>query len=153
MKPGYLIAFIVLIMVAGGGWYYVYSHKPASAGINPSASLYAYVNASGDTVLVDSPRPGAVVGKSFSVMGRARGSWFFEASFPVEVLDQSGNVVASAPATTTAPWMTNDLIPFRANLMVPASYIGPATILLKKDNPSGQSENDASVSYPVTVRY
>ncbi|MFM2414968.1 MAG: hypothetical protein RI911_661, partial [Candidatus Parcubacteria bacterium] len=28
---------------------------------------------------------------------------------------------------------------------------GPATLILKKDNPSGEPQNDASLSIPITV--
>src|SRR5688572_9142258 len=47
-----------------------------------------YVNATDNLIRVETPTPGAVTGKEFSVMGQARGTWFFEASFPVELLDK-----------------------------------------------------------------
>ena len=150
---------VLLLLLGAGAWYLSGKYDintifgilttPANTGTNE----YRYSNASSDTITVDAPHAGAVVGKSFSVTGHARGLWFFEASFPVVVLDQDGNVLASAPATTTAEWMTNDLIPFTADLMVPESYVGPATLELKKDNPSGDPRNDASLSYPITVQY
>ena len=156
MKPGYLVLIVAFVLIAGGGWYYVRTHPTApsnSTGLNPGASPYAYRNASGDTITVDTPQAGAVVGKSFSVLGHARGAWFFEASFPVEVVDGNGTIIATAVAHTDANWMTNDFVPFKADLMVPTSYIGPATVVLKKDNPSGDVANDASLSYPITVQY
>src|SRR3989344_6744359 len=53
-----------------------------------------YTNASEDLIVVELPFPGAVVGKEFSVVGKARGNWFFEASFPVYVMDQNGKKLA-----------------------------------------------------------
>jgi hypothetical protein len=156
MKPGYLVLLVVFVLIAGGGWYYVRTHPAipsTTTGLNPGASPYSYSNASGDTITVDTPQAGAVVGKSFSILGHARGPWFFEASFPIEVVDGNGTVIATAIAKAQGDWMTNDLVPFKADLMVPTSYIGPATIRLKNDNPSGDPKNAASLSYPITVQY
>jgi len=41
-------------------------------------------------------------------------------------------------------------VPFRVTLDVGA-YSGPATLVLKRDNPSGLPENDASISVPIEV--
>lgn len=112
-----------------------------------------YSNASGNDIAVQTPFPGAVVGKAFSVIGEARGTWFFEASFPIELLDKDGNSLAIAVAQAQGEWMTENFVPFRAEIQAPESYIGPATLILRKDNPTGLSEYDASVSFPITVEY
>jgi hypothetical protein len=112
-----------------------------------------YDNASADLVTVSTPQPGAVVGKSFSVKGRARGTWYFEASFPVEVLDKDGNRLVAMPAQAEGDWMTDDFVPFSAELTIPDSYVGPATVVLHKDNPSGDPSREASLSFPITVEY
>jgi len=100
------------------------------------------------------------VGKEFSVIGQARGYWFFEASFPVQLLDKDDNVLATGIAqaqpdseTGEINWMTENFVPFKADLKAPASYIGPATLILHKDNPSGLPEHDASISFPITIEY
>lgn len=112
-----------------------------------------YNNASEDLIIVDLPFPGAVVGKEFSVIGQARGVWFFEASFPVELLDKDGNTIATGIAQAEGEWMTEEFVPFKADIKAPESYIGPATLVLKKDNASGLPEHDASISFPITVEY
>jgi hypothetical protein len=112
-----------------------------------------YNNSSRDLIEVENPFPGAVTGKTFSVIGRARGGWFFEASFLVKVLDDNGNVLAAVPAQAQGDWMTSDFVPFIAEISVPVTYIGPATLVLEKDNPSGLIENDASISFPFTIEY
>lgn len=112
-----------------------------------------YKNASADLITVQLPYPGAVTGKEFSVIGKARGTWFFEASFPVQVLDKDGNVLAAVPAQAQGDWMTENFVPFKADIKIPESYIGPATLILKKDNPSGMPEKDASISFPITIEY
>lgn len=111
----------------------------------------SYANASADLITVSLPYPGAVTGRDFSVKGQARGPWYFEASFPVKVLDKDGNVLASVPAQAEGDWMTTDFVSFTAALSVPASYSGPATLVLQKDNPSGDPSKDASLSFPITI--
>lgn len=112
-----------------------------------------YDNATANTIVVDLPFPDAVTGKEFTVIGKARGPWYFEASFPVFVLDASGTVLVTAIAQAQSDWMTNDFVPFEAYIKVPESYIGKATLLLKKDNPSGRKEHDASISFPIHIEY
>lgn len=112
-----------------------------------------YINSSKDLIIVESPTPGAVTGKDFLVVGEARGYWYFEASFPVTLLDKDGKVLVQTFATAQDEWMTENFVHYRAEVKVPQSYIGPATLVLKKDNPSGLPENDASISFPIVVEY
>lgn len=112
-----------------------------------------YTNATADTITVALPTPGAVTGKEFSVIGEARGNWYFEASFPIELQDESGNVLATGIAQAQGDWMTTDFVPFKADIVAPSAFIGPAVLVLKKDNPSALPEYDASISFPITVEY
>lgn len=112
-----------------------------------------YTKASTDLIVVDLPFPGAVTGKEFKLSGKARGYWYFEASFPVDVLDKDGKILVQTYATAQGEWMTEDFVPFETTIKVPDTYIGPATLVLKKDNPSGLPENDASISFSFTIEY
>ncbi len=112
-----------------------------------------YDNATANDIQVELPYPGAVTGKTFSVIGKARGYWYFEASFPVQFLDQNGKSLAVGVAQSQGDWMTREFVPFKADLTIPQDYIGPGTLILHKDNPSGLPENDASISFPITVEY
>lgn len=116
-------------------------------------SAPTYVQASADLIVVDLPLPDSVVGKQFSIMGKARGPWYFEASFPVTVLDANGLVLAEGAAQAQGDWMTEAFVPFVFEAMIPETYIGPATIVLKNDNPSGEPEQDRSMSFPITIEY
>lgn len=102
-----------------------------------------YANASEDLIKVENPHPGGVVGKEFVVTGEARGYWFFEASFPIEVIGADGNTIAGSFATAEGDWMTEEFVSFKSETIdLPSSYTGPATLILRKDNPSGLPEND-----------
>lgn len=120
--------------------------------LKPSLTI-TYSNATADIITVELPFPGAVTGKQFSVIGKARGYWFFEASFPIQVLDKDGKLLTQGFAQAKDEWMTTDFVPFKADITIPETYTGPATLVLKKDNPSGLSEHDAFISFPFTIEY
>src|SRR3989338_3423033 len=92
------------------------------------------------------------------VTGLARGDWYFEGSFPIAIFDSSGTQlgVTSAKAKSDsdvadgAGWMTTEFISFEATLDFEKSATSTGTLLLKKDNPSGLPENDASIAIPVS---
>lgn len=102
-------------------------------------------------VVIDAPKSGASVPKDFTVTGKAPGPWYFEASFPVEVKDANGNIIAQDVATALTEWMTPEDVAFKAEISV-EDYSGPATLVLKRDNASGLPEHDASVSIPITIQ-
>lgn len=146
------IIILVLILLAG---YFLFFNN-AKAPINDEDTLtesITYNNASKDLIKVELPFPGAVTGKEFSVIGQARGNWFFEASFPIDLLDKDGNILVQTYATAQGEWMTTEFVSFKGEIKAPINYIGPATLVLKKDNPSGLAEHDASISFPITVEY
>jgi hypothetical protein len=115
-----------------------------------------YENTSPDDIVVTLPFPGAVTGKDFSVRGKARGFWFFEASFPVFLIDKDGNQLAvglASPEPAGTDWMTSEFIGFKADMVVPETFTGPALLIIQNDNPSGLPENQKSVSFPINIEY
>lgn len=151
-----LTLIVVGIALAAFGIFWYESHIPTAApatttGINPDAGNYAYTNASGDTVLVDTPIAGAAVGRQFSLSGKARGAWYFEGSFPYQILNKDGALLTQGAVQAQGDWMSTDFVPFSADVTIPGAYTGAATVLLHNDNPSGDSANAASVSYPITI--
>lgn len=108
--------------------------------------------AENEMIRVSSLEAGDVVSSPLTVTGEARGTWYFEASFPVKLLDQSGNTIATAVATAQGDWMTTDFVPFTATLTFPAQPSGSTgTLVLEKDNPSGLPQNADSLS--ITIQF
>jgi hypothetical protein len=107
-----------------------------------------------DVIVLTSPRDGATVTSPLIITGRARGNWYFEADFPIELIDlRTGLIIARGIGQAQGEWMTENFVPFRAELTFPKpATTTPAKLLLRKDNPSGLPENDASISITVTVR-
>lgn len=125
---------------------------PAEAPLTPQPAPLPTAEApfTSENVKVTSPLPKASVPKTFTVSGQARGTWFFEASFPVQVRDKDNNKVGQGIAQAQSDWMTTDFVPFTTNITV-TGYSGPATLVLLKDNPSGLPENEDAVSFPVVI--
>ena len=104
------------------------------------------------------PRPNERVASPLVVAGEARGVWFFEGSFPVAIFDDSGNEIASGIATAGsdpnnprgAKWMTEEFVPFSAEVQFDAKGAKSGFVVLKKDNPSGLPEHDDALRIPVT---
>ena len=93
MQNKNIFYIIIVIVVAVGVWFGFFRNKVDVPVVPELKGEITYVNATADNIKVDLPFPDAVVGKEFSVLGQARGTWFFEASFSIEVLDKDGKVL------------------------------------------------------------
>lgn len=102
-----------------------------------------------DLIRVTRPRPGDVVASPLIIEGEARGYWFFEASFPVRILDANGTELGVVPAQALEPWMTTAFVPFRATLLFKAPATKRGTLIFQKDNPSGLPEHDDALRMPI----
>jgi hypothetical protein len=108
------------------------------------------VSATNEAIRVTSPLPDETVTVPITVKGEARGTWFFEGSFPVSFMLSDGRVIAGATAEAKGEWMTEDFVPFEAVLVFPVpAGMTSGSLILSKDNPSGLPENDAKVVIPV----
>jgi len=104
-------------------------------------------------VFIESPEKGAAISSPLTVRGVAKGPWYFEASFPLLLLDESGNTLAQSHATAQGEWMTTEYVRFAAALEFTAPAAGGrGTLIFKKDNPSGLPEHDDSREVPVIFK-
>lgn len=121
----------------------------ASSSSAIDVSSFAVSSAEPDVQLT-TPQPMATISSPLTLSGSARGSWYFEASFPVELRDAQNTVIAQGHAQAQGNWMTNAFVPFTATLTYPPQPAGSyGIIVLRKDNPSGEPQNDASVTVPI----
>lgn len=103
-----------------------------------------------DTVVVDTPKPGDSISSPVTISGRARGTYFFEGNFPVEVRSNSGEVVGRGVAETKQPWTTSEFIKFTATITFTKPFGSTGTLVLKNDNPSGDPERSIELDIPIT---
>lgn len=100
-------------------------------------------------IVVDGLKIGDEVSSPLTITGRARGYWFFEASFPVQLVDANGKLVANGVAQAQADWMTTDFVPYKVTLTFGRADTATGTLVFTKDNPSGLPQNDDHMSLPV----
>ncbi len=87
------------------------------------------------------------------IKGEAKGTWYFEASFPVVLTNWDGLIIAQGVAQAEGDWMTENFVPFTANLTFEKpSYGKNGFLILKKDNPSDLPQNDDSIEIPVNFK-
>lgn len=141
--------FIIIAVIVGGVWFFWNQQAVAPIVETPSAKLSANMNPA-EMIEVDLPALNASITSPLVISGRARGPWYFEASFPIELQDNNGAVITTTTAQAQGDWMTENFVPFTATLTFPAQPVGSlGKIVLKRDNPSGEPANDMSIVVPI----
>ena len=104
-----------------------------------------------DDIIVTCPKPHQCVASPLAVQGKARGSWFFEATFPISLVDEQGNQLATSTARAKSDWMTKEYVPFEGKLDFTVAKATKAKLVLQNDNPSGLPENARKKEIPLTL--
>ena len=102
-----------------------------------------------ENVIVTQPLPNTVIKSPVYLKGEAKGLWYFEASFPVSVIDANGQVLGGSIATAKGDWMTTSFVPFESTITFKNSSTPTGYIIFTKDNPSGLPEHDDEEKMPV----
>lgn len=109
-----------------------------------------HIDAKADLIRVSSLEPFDVITSPLTIEGEARGYWFFEASFPITLVNWDGLIIAEGFATANGEWMTEDFVPFTATLtFTKPAFDSRGTIIFRKDNPSGLPEHDDALEIPI----
>jgi len=164
-----LIIIISILAVIGGliGFGYSILKKGKPVACTQEAKLCSdgsYVGRTGpncefalcpheDLIRVFSPQANEKVSSPLLIKGEARGFWFFEATFPVKLLDDKGNIIAQHYAQAKGDWMTEDFVPFESELVFEAPTTQKGWLVLEKDNPSSLSENADELRIPIIFDY
>ena len=146
---GITLGIALVLGIVAGGLFWMNKKPTASSGIP-------------DMLVVDAPKAGSVVASPLSVKGSARGTFYFEASFPIELQDANRQEIAVVPAQAQAhpnfaeqnlggqgEWMTENFVPFIATLTFEKPTTPTGFLVFKKDNPSGLPEHDQKFEMPV----
>ncbi len=146
-----LITGAALVMLGGGCATSTQSANvlptPAPEAPTQSAMPLQYL----DLLRVTAPVTTSNLTSPLTVSGEARGYWYFEASFPVRVLDATSAELGVGIAQAQGDWMTEDYVPFTTTVTFPSQTPGSNGFLVfEKDNPSGLPQNDDSFTVPIT---
>jgi hypothetical protein len=104
-----------------------------------------------DEVIVTKPGTNQTINSPLIVEGQARGNWFFEASFPIELVDNQGKILGQSFVQAQSDWMTTDFVAFKGELNYQVATATTGKLVLKNDNPSGLAENDKKIEIPVLI--
>ena len=140
------ILLLVVIIIATAGAYLVIKNPACIFG--PQEETENIPDKS-ELIRLDTPQPNETITSPLTVKGEARGYWFFEADFPVKLLNAKGEVIAIAIAQAKSDWMTEDFVPFEATLEFQSPGSEKGTLVLEKDNPSDLPENADELIIPV----
>jgi hypothetical protein len=102
-----------------------------------------------DKIQAANPRPNQSISSPLTITGKARGPWYFEASFPAKLYDANGKQIGVVPVTAQGEWMTTEFVPFKATMTFSQPQTATGTLVLERDNASGLPENDDSLIIPV----
>ena len=102
-----------------------------------------------ELIVIQTPNAFEKIYPPVIIKGKARGIWFFEASFPVFVVDGNGKESAVMPAQAKTNWMTTDFVDFELTLNFQAPTTQKGHLIFKKDNPSGLPEHDNELKMPI----
>jgi len=105
-----------------------------------------------DLIRVSTPQPNETVKSPLEIKGEARGSWFFEAQFPIKIQDENGKELESGIARAQGGWMTTDFVPFEVKLEFQQPTTKKGKLILEKDNPSDLPQNADELHFPVNFQ-
>lgn len=132
--------------------------QPTSARPSVGVSKYLIIKnsqleeikAENDLIKINYPTIGQTITSPLSVAGQAKGTWYFEATFPLALIDQRGQTVAESFATAKDDWMTENFVPFEGEIsFTPPPGQTKGTLIFKKDNPSGLPEYEDQLEIPI----
>lgn len=166
-KTGMLILSLLAILILAGGLWAAF-RTPKSPTIpyvipennidEDSTSSTPNEEGSGDSeevngitnlIEIDAPQANAQISSPVTVSGKARGPWYFEASFPVQILDANGKQLGQAPVQAKGEWMTEEFVPFEGKVTFSKPTTQTGFVVFHKDNPSGLPESEQEIRVPV----
>lgn len=148
MKHSFLkfILAIVILVAVGLGIFFVLEPKEKNTIQKETGNEELSQNA---LVQIITPQPNTIIESPLLIEGQARGNWYFEASFPIRLIDANGMELGVAVAQAQTDWMTENFVPFSATLSFSFPQTETGTLVLQKDNPSGLPQYDKELRIPV----
>ncbi len=110
--------------------------------LSPDGHVAISLPHAGDLVTSPAAIEGTVVG----------GGWFFEASFPITIVDADGTVLGQASAQALGDWTSTGTVPFAASVPFTTPHSATGTIFFAKYNASGNPKDVGSFSMEVRFR-
>lgn len=97
-----------------------------------------------DLIQITQPLSGEIIDSPLNIEGVARGYWFFEANFSVELRDEHYRQITETYAIAKGQWMTEDWVRFSSRLIFSKPQSQYGYLIFHKANPSGLAEHKMS---------
>lgn len=153
MKTAVIALAVVIVVLLGVLVFVPSAHGPTTAEQSGGSGIAQTAVSSDGKVRVSIPAIGEKVASPLTVIGVVTGGgWFFEASFPVKVLDGDGALLGAHPAQAGSDWMVTTPVPFTATITFRAPKYATGTVVLEKDNPSGLPQNAGELRIPIRFK-
>lgn len=107
-----------------------------------------------DDLRIEAPLMHEVVSSPLTIKGKVRGYWMFEAIFDIRLEDMDGRELATAPGVATDSWMTEDFVPFEAEMeFIPGNATEGKIIFLEAFPAGGLEGNTERRTFEMPVRF
>jgi hypothetical protein len=105
-----------------------------------------------ENIKVTSPKPNDIVTSPLVVTGEAKGTWYFEGDFPVDLYDENCIKIAAHYAVAKEFSMVDYFVPFEGTIEFDPGDSATGTLVLEKDNPTGCIQFDDNLVIPVQFK-
>lgn len=156
----FIVVFAVVLLLSGCGAVQAEKKDPIKSVSNgdekvivqaeTQKSIKAVSTGLSDMIIVTEPVSGDSASCPLHVSGGARGYWYFEATFPYDLVDGSGNLITTGSTSANGEWMTEDFVPFAFDIFYTTAEQS-GTLILKRSNPSGLPQNDMQLEIPIQL--
>jgi hypothetical protein len=103
-----------------------------------------------DLAVITDPVYGEVITSPLTITGKAKGSFYYNGTFPVKLVDGNGTMLGVTTAKAQGDWMTEEFVPFTATLLFTTNTPhGTANLVLERNKPSGKRETIKEIVFPV----
>lgn len=159
MKKNKFFITIIIIALLIVGFKYISpknnsTNEQARLPENNSDKSREEVLSYNDMIKVFNPLKNDVISSPLKIKGEARGGWYFEASFPIKLVDGNGKKIELNQnyIMTDKEWTTEDYVSFEQEIIFKAPDTKNGTLILEKANPSGKPELEEKMEIPVEFK-
>lgn len=122
------------------------NNTPLDSNINTNVN-----GANTEEIIITEPQENDLVTSPVTIRGQAKGSWFFEAVFPIQIVDGSDNQIGFGTARAADDWQTDEFVDFTAQITFDNKESKTGYLVLHNDNPSGLEK--FAKEYRIPVRF
>jgi len=102
-------------------------------------------------VVLFRPSSEEILSSPLLIEGEARGYWFFEATLPISLYTEDGDLIVAHYGEAQADWMTEEFVSFKSILEF-TTEAERGYLVISKDNPSALPEFDATSMFMVKFK-